>query len=115
MKRNLFAFLVFIFHISYFTFLFAQSKKDLESKKEQLHKDIEFTNKLLEETKKIKSASLNHVVMLNKKISIREELIRTINGEIDILQGQIDETNAVIASLEKDIKKLKEEYAKMIY
>ena len=98
-----------------FTGAFCQNKKDLETKKEQLHKDIEFTNKLLEETKKNKSVSLNHLVTLNKKISIREELIRTINSEIGMLQDQINETNSLITSLEKDIKKLKDEYAKMIY
>ena len=62
--------------------LFAQkqTKKDLENKKKQLQAEIEKTNQLLNETKKNKKLSLNQLVMLNKKISVREELISTING-----------------------------------
>ena len=93
---------------------FSQNKKDLEKKKEQLKKDIEFTNKQLEETRKIKSVSLNQLVMLNKKINTREELINTFSTEIHSLQYQIDETNGIVTALEKDVKKLKEEYARMI-
>ncbi len=106
--------------ILYFCFIvlaghsFAQSKKDLEKKKAQIHKDIEFTNKLLDETKSKKKGSLNELVILNKKIVIREELIGTISDEIDILNRQIEETNSIIRAMEYDLRKLKDEYAKMI-
>jgi len=58
-----------------FLFLFssslqAQSKKELQNKKAQLQKDIEYTNKMLSQTKKNKSASLNQLVTLNKKIRL---------------------------------------------
>jgi septal ring factor EnvC (AmiA/AmiB activator) len=96
------------------TLLHAQSKKDLEKKKAQIHKDIEYTNNLLNETKNKKKGSLNELVILNKKIVIHEELIGTIHDELGILDGQIDETNSIIGSMEKDHKKLKEEYAMMI-
>ena len=66
-----------------------QSKNDLESKKNSLQKEIEFTNKLLNETKNNKKISLNQLVTLNKKISAREELITTINNEITLLSKQI--------------------------
>lgn len=93
---------------------YAQSKKDLENKKAKIHKDIEFTNKLLNETKNKKKGSLNELVILNKKIVIREELIGTISDEIAILNRQIEETNSIIRSMEHDLKTLKDEYAKMI-
>lgn len=92
-----------------------QNKKDLENKKKQLQKEIEQTNQLLAETKKNKKLSLNQLVMLNKKISAREELIATINNEIGVLNKQIKENNASISGLQKDLIKLKAEYAKMIY
>jgi murein hydrolase activator len=95
--------------------LFAQKQKDLENKKKALQKEIQMTESLLKETKQNKKLSLNQLVTLNKKISIREELIRTINSEIKILQKQINETTQIIESLEADIKQLKEEYAQMIY
>jgi septal ring factor EnvC (AmiA/AmiB activator) len=93
---------------------YAQSKKDLEKKKAQIHKDIEYTNNLLNETKTKKKGSLNELVILNKKIVIHEELIGTISDEIGILNSQIEETNSIINAMEKDEEKLKDEYATMI-
>ncbi|HEY0030365.1 MAG TPA: peptidoglycan DD-metalloendopeptidase family protein [Bacteroidia bacterium] len=92
-----------------------QTKKDLEKKKQQLQREIDETNQLLAETKKHKKLSLNQLVMLNKKISAREELIATINNQIAVLNKQIRENNESINGLQKDLTKLKAEYAKMIY
>ena len=92
-----------------------QTKKDLENKKLQIQKEIDQTNQLLAETKKNKKHSLNELLMLNKKISDREELISTINGEIGVLNKQIKENNESITGLQNDLTKLKAEYAKMIY
>jgi septal ring factor EnvC (AmiA/AmiB activator) len=95
--------------------LFAQSKKELENRKKQLQKEIIQTENLLNETKKNKKLSLNQLVTLNKKISIREQLIATIQAEIRLAEKQINDNKAIITSLENDLQKLKEEYAKMIY
>ena len=95
--------------------LFAQSKKELENKKKQLQKEIKQTEILLNETKKNKKLSLNQLVTLNKKISVREQLIQTIQAEIRIAEKQIKENKDIITSLENDLQKLKEEYARMIY
>lgn len=92
-----------------------QSKEYLEGKKKQLQSEIQYTNELLGETKKNKRLSLNQLVTLNKKISVREELISTINSEIRSLNRQINENNRVINDLQNELIKLKEEYAKMIF
>jgi septal ring factor EnvC (AmiA/AmiB activator) len=93
----------------------AQTKKDLEKKKSLIQKEISVTNKLLDETKKNKKLSLNQLVTLNQKITMREELINTINSEITYTDVLISRTSTSILSLQKEIKKLKEEYARMIY
>lgn len=92
-----------------------QNKTDLENKKKQLQKEIEYTNKLLAETKKNKKRSLGDLVALNQKIKNREELIYTINSEINLLNKQISEKNTSIKGLQSQLAKLKAEYAKMIY
>lgn len=99
------------------TISFAQkeNKNDLENKKKQLQKEIELTNELLAENKKNKKLSLNQLVTLNKKISAREELIATINSEIYLLDKQLKEKNKNIEKLQGELKKLKAEYAQMIY
>jgi len=92
-----------------------KTKKELENKKKQLQKEIEYTNQLLDETKKNKKLSLNQLVTLNKKISVREELISTINNEIYALNKQINDANTNIKGLQNDLVRLKTEYAKMVY
>jgi murein hydrolase activator len=94
---------------------FSQSKTDLEKKKLELQKDIEYKNSLLKETKKNKQLSLSQLVLLNKQIAVREELIATINREIKLLNKQINENQALIDAMEKDLQNLKDEYAKIIY
>lgn len=98
------------------TFAHAQkiTKKDLQHKKEQLLKDIEFTNSLLNETKKKKDGSISQLVTLNKQISIREELIGTISDEIGDLNVQIAQNTIQIDTQEKELIELKKTYAKMI-
>lgn len=92
-----------------------QTKKDLENKKKQIQKEIDYTNQLLAETKKNKKRSLTELVALNKKISQREELIANINSQISLLDKEIKENNESIKGLQSDLAKLKAEYAKMIY
>lgn len=94
----------------------AQDKKSqLQAKKAKIEEEINYTNKLLSETKKNKQASLNQLVLLNKKISKRQELINAISNEIQQIDRKIKITNDTIATLTENIKELKAEYAKMIY
>lgn len=116
-NRLLFLFLFgcLIFLSTSTSFAQKQTKKDLENKKKQIQKEIEYTNQLLAETKKNKKRSLTELVALNKKISQREELIANINSQISLLDHQIKENNESIKGLQNDLAKLKAEYAKMIY
>ncbi len=94
---------------------FAQTKSELEDKKQKAQKEIELTNKLLEETEKTKSSGLNKLLIIKKRISLREQLINNISDEIELLENEIVLKTGTIAQLEKDIERLKKEYAKMIY
>jgi murein hydrolase activator len=95
---------------------FAQKNRaKLEQDKKKVEAEIEYTNKLLEQTRETKKNSLNEVVILNKKISKREELIGTIGNEVQLVEGQMAQAQDSINLLEKDLKALKDEYAKMIY
>jgi len=93
----------------------SQNKKDLEKKKEQLQKDIEYTNQLLSQTRKNKSTSLNQLITLNKKISYRSELINTINDQINGLDRSLGGINHNVDSLEGRMTELKKQYANMLY
>lgn len=92
-----------------------QNKKDLEAKKKNLQKEINEYNDMLRETRNNKKKSLTELFILNKKISAREQLLTAINSEIYLLDRQIEENNASIKNLQKDLARLKQEYARMIY
>jgi septal ring factor EnvC (AmiA/AmiB activator) len=94
----------------------AQDKKSqLQQQKAKIEEEISYTNRLLDETKKSKQTSVNQLVLLNKQISKRQELINAISGEIRNLDNQINQTNDTIRYLTKTIERLKKEYASMIY
>lgn len=94
---------------------FAQSKTELEKQKQQLLKDIEFTNKLLSETEQNKKATLGELNLLSSKINKRQELINTILREVELIEHQINETKGIVSSLKDDLQRLKDEYALMLY
>ena len=94
---------------------FGQSKDQLEKKKKELERNINYTNSLLTETKKNKEASITQLATLKNKISLRQRLIRTINKEVRLIDNLIDENNEIIRSLEKDLEDVKREYARMVY
>jgi septal ring factor EnvC (AmiA/AmiB activator) len=94
---------------------FSQNKHTLENKKKKLNQEINQINSLLNETKVGKKTSLNHLVAINKKISIREELINTIMAEIHQLNRGIKQNEKEINKLKENLAKLKGEYARMIY
>ena len=98
-----------------FVCLQAQTKEDLQHKKKMLLKEIEYTNELLEKTKKSQSSSMDELVKLNKKIEARTEVISTIKLEINLLDKKIEKNKLAIAALESDLTELKDEYAKMLY
>lgn len=92
-----------------------QGRAKLEQDKKKVEEEIEYTNRLLEQTRQTRQNSLNEVVILNKKIGKREELISTINNEVQLVEYQMAQAQDSINLLEKDLKALKDEYAKMIY
>lgn len=94
---------------------FSQSKEELEKRKKQLEKDIQYTQTLMLEAAKNKETSIDQLKLLTTKISIRQELIDNIVAQVKLLNKQISETGRIVQRLEDDLKKLKEEYAKMIY
>jgi len=96
--------------------LFAQKdKKELESKKKKLQQEMADLNKMLDETTNNKEISLNQLITLNKKINVREEIISTINNEIELLGSQINAGNDSIGSMQSRLDELKKEYARMVY
>lgn len=91
-----------------------QKKDELENRKKRLQQEINDYNKQLEATKKNKRLSINQLLQLNRKIEKRQELIGTINKELQFTGQAIDRNITDINNLHGQLKALKSQYARMI-
>jgi len=92
-----------------------QTKKELEKRQKKLKKEIALVNNLLfKEIKKEKNV-LEDLKDINQKISIRQNLINTINAEAKILSKQIAINEQKVIKLKKELAVLKADYASMIF
>ena len=91
-----------------------QKVSDLKNQKAKNAKEIAYTQKLLQNTQKKKKASIGFLSVLNRKITLQENLIQNIQKELDYTESKIRKTNKEISVLEKKYEKLKSQYEKMI-
>jgi len=90
-------------------------KSKMQSRKSKLEKEIIELNRELEQTKLNKSANLNQLVLINKKISKREALINEIEDEVGNIDNQVKNLNDTIYRITLNLSSLKAEYARIIY
>lgn len=105
----IFLFIGFILSVS------AQSKSELEKQKQENLRKIKEAEKILEQTKHEKEATLGQLSALKNQIKASQELILTINQEMGILDGEITELGTIVSALQSDLDRLKAEYADMVY
>ena len=94
---------------------YTQNRLELEKRKDEALKEINYTNKLLEQTQKNRKTSLNNLILLKNKIKRRKNLIASISEEIKLISESIKEKESVIKSLEDDVKKIRKQYETLIY
>jgi len=95
---------------------FAQADKErLQKTKKQLEEEIRYTTDLLEKTKASKQVSVEKLKILNQRIRSREALIATINRELSQIDMNIQVENVELDRMSKQLKALKNDYARMIY
>jgi len=122
-SRNRFSYyFILLCSVSLFLWVFlaltmvAQNDKNkLQSRKSKLEKEIIEMNQELEQTKKNKSANLNQLVLINKKINKREELINAIEQEVGGIESQVKSLSDTIYRVTMSLNNLKNEYARIIY
>lgn len=108
--------LIFIALCSNPTDLLAQpDKAKLQSRKAQLEKELSETSQELDETQKDKSANVRQVVLINRKINKREELINAIEQEVAGIDSQTSLLRDTINRIQQNLSDLKLEYSRLIY
>ena len=92
----------------------AQEKARLQERKKLLLEEIQFSNKVLEQTKKEKDVSFHQLKTLKQKIAIRTQLIRTIQKEVGYINQEIELNQNETLRLELELDSLKINYAYLI-
>lgn len=92
----------------------AQSKKELEQKRQKIMRDIETTDRMLKKTTQTKEATYDRFVALQSQIKSRENLIQTLTDEISAAEFEIEQNKNKIASLQADIARMREDYSRML-
>jgi septal ring factor EnvC (AmiA/AmiB activator) len=89
-------------------------QKALEEKREKLQQEIRDINRLLFAEKKEKGNVLDQMEALDKKIIVRQELIRVTNQQSNLLNRQINTNIRNIGKLKSELGQVKDEYATMV-
>ena len=108
-------FFCFIFFFGVLNANAQDSKKEaLEKRQAQLKKEMKLINALLFSSQKKERSAITQIENLDAKLSIRKNLISVTNDQVNLLTRRINKNQKEITSLRYQLKKLKEDYAKMI-
>ncbi|TMM58898.1 peptidase M23 [Maribacter algarum] len=114
-KRYILSFLLFLgMFIPQTTTAQTNEQKALEAKRERLQTEIRDINRLLFAEKKERGTILDQMEALDKKINVRQQLIRVTNQQSNLLNRQINANIKKITKLREDLKILKNDYGLMI-
>lgn len=94
----------------------AQTREELERQRAQYKKELEQTEKLLNENKTKTKENLVQWRLINDKVNIQDKIIDNINRDINLLDNSMVTTQRDINRYNRLLDTLKQEYAKsMVY
>ena len=94
---------------------YQERQKQLEAQKISIKKEIQQINNLINDSRKKSRGLADELEDIQLKISVRDRLIRINNSQVNNLKNIISNQNERIADLEVDLKKLKDEYSKIVF
>ncbi|MDR2145981.1 MAG: peptidoglycan DD-metalloendopeptidase family protein [Tannerella sp.] len=86
--------------------------EELERQRNDALEDIKLTTQLLSETKSSAANSLNRLNLLAQQLLSRRRIVSLLEQEVVVIDLKIKSINNEIEILEKDLQKIKENYAK---
>jgi septal ring factor EnvC (AmiA/AmiB activator) len=107
-------FVVAVFSCLVFYRLEAQSRAELEERRKKTIDEIAYVDNLLKSISKEKSESMKSLTIINKKLSLRENVLKGMKEEIALLNYRIGLNNTALEMMEKDLIDLKEDYARAV-
>jgi len=91
-----------------------QSRSDLEKERAAIQKEIEDVKRSLDETHKNKRETLGQLALLQRRLRLRESAIQNINAQINVIQGDMNESWREILKLRRELDTLRIQYAESI-
>lgn len=91
-----------------------QSKADLEKERAAIQKEMEEVKRTLDETHRNKRQTLSQLNLLTRRLKLRESAIRNINDQINMIQGDMNESWREILKLRGELDTLRVQYAQSI-
>jgi murein hydrolase activator len=91
-----------------------QTKADLEKERAAIQKEIEQVKQTLDETHKNKRETLGQLALLQRRLHLREMAVRNINSQIDVIQGDMNESWREILKLRAELDTLRIQYSESI-
>ncbi|WP_406685364.1 peptidoglycan DD-metalloendopeptidase family protein [Seonamhaeicola sp. MEBiC1930] len=110
-KLTLLTFLIFS---SSFVFAQTNKQKELETRRQELRREIQRISKLRAEDKSKEQSELSLIEGYNYKISVLDNLIKVTNQQANYLNREINSNQKKITDLRNELKQLKEDYAAMV-
>jgi len=109
-------FLLSLIFICATTFAWAQDSQQekLEQRKAQIQQEIRDNEKMLQSVKKKEKSAVNVFLIQQNKIKLKEKLINTTAKQEKLLSNDMYINQMKVNKLKRELKVLKEDYAKMI-
>lgn len=92
----------------------AQTKAELEERRNKTLEEITYVDNLLKTTEKEKSESMNSIKIIGKKLSLRESVINGMKQEVELLNDRIALDTLALEMMERDLVKLKNDYSRAV-
>ncbi len=94
--------------------LSAQTKAELEQKRNATLNEISYVDNMLKSTSRKKVESMNEIKIIGNKLYLRESVIRGMRDEINLVTERIDMNTLAINMMENDLVELKNDYARAV-
>jgi len=97
-----------------FSFSQNNKQKELETRRQELRREIQKINELRAENKSKEKSQLSLIEDFNYKINVLKNLIKVTNQQANFLNREISNNQKKITDLRDELTQLKEDYAAMI-
>lgn len=107
-------FLLFFLFSNVVVFSQNNKQKELETRRQELRREIEKINELRAENKSKAKSQLSLIEDFNYKINVLSNLIKVTNQQANLLTREINNNQKKITNLRDELKQLKADYAAML-